>query len=210
MILQTANDFEDSVELESLLRHVIPIVPELPHGMALDLLRQKYTYFCRRSSLLVAKLEVYFQKDVRDYQLEAPEGYEIHILLKAGLDEDSMEFISSMQDGYGRRFYVENSRNIRLNFTPGYDYESPLIIYASVLPNECVGAIPRDVSVAYGAEIADGVIAAALRIPNKSWTDKNLSRLYDLNYNRGVLSARQLAEGNRKAGPRRVKPVRVV
>ena len=77
--------FEDLEPLTPLLRHVMPIVPELPHSMALDMLRQKYTDFARRTRLLQTEVKIPYQSGVRDYQLDAPDGYCIHAIM--GMEE---------------------------------------------------------------------------------------------------------------------------
>jgi hypothetical protein len=67
--------FEELEPLTPLLRHAMPIVPELPHSMALDMLRQKYIDFARRTRILQTEIPIQYQSGVRDYQLDAPEGW---------------------------------------------------------------------------------------------------------------------------------------
>lgn len=204
--------FQDTVRLETLLRHVAPIVPEVPHDMMLDRLRQAYIEFARRSSIIVAKLIIDYQTGVHDYPLIPPDGYVVHQVM--GLDSPGYRFVDYWQGQnyglWGTKFDVIDNSSVYLHHSPSVDNEDGLQIYAQLLPNECCEKMPISISTPYGKGIADGAIAGLLRIPNKPWTSAGISRQHDLDYNRTVMAARNLADTNRKRGPIRPYPRRVV
>jgi len=214
--------FQDMTQLETLLRHVVPIVPELPHGMALDRLRQAYIEFARRSGLIVAKLVLDYQAGVTDYELVPPDGYEIY--MTQGVEhhngfywyDGTAGYIGGLQGSWGNvfpgnsGFRMTSNRTLCLNHTPTADQVGGIKVYVTLLPTECVSEIPVAVSVPYGDGIARRVISDALRIPNKGWTNPALAKGYEMEFNRTVLSAKQLASRNLQRGPLVARPVRIL
>lgn len=202
--------FADTVPLESLLRHVIPVVPELPHSMALDRLRQAFIDFSVRSQLIVGKLVQDYQADVCDYPLVPPEGYEVYKV--KGLESPNYGFTWT-EVGYGlwnTRFSIIDNSTIHIHSPPSVDQIDGLIVYVILVPTSCTNEIPSSVSTPFGNGIAQKVIADALRIPNKPWTSMTLARSYEMEYNRTVLRAKQISNTNRTTGPLRAKPVRIL
>jgi hypothetical protein len=200
----------DDVRLESLLRMVTPTLNNIPYELALDLLRQSFTEFARRTKMLASTQSIQFQQDVLDYQLEAPEGYEIHSIRSAGYGN---EIIHSVRPDYWyscgrRRFSVISNSTLVLGTAPSTDSDDTFTIVSTVIPNERVMRIPREVSVAYGECIADGALARALVYKNKSWYDPNLAQMKKRDYYRAMGSAAALSladrvEGNMDARMRR-------
>lgn len=204
--------FNNSVQLDTLLRHVMPIVPEVPHAMGLDRIRQAYTEFARRSGLLVAKIVQDYQGGVNDYAITPPDGYEIYGVM--GLESPGYSFVDYWKGcNYGlwnTRFDVIDNTSIYLHRASSIDIVDGLVIYATVLPSPCVTTIPASIATPYGKGIAAGAIADLLMVPNKAWTSPQIAAAHKMEFNRVVLSAKQLAETNRKAGPLRMKPIRVI
>jgi hypothetical protein len=204
--------FSDLVPLDSLLRHVMPIIPQLPHEMALDYVRQAYTDLARRSSVLVARLEQDYQANVHDYPLEAPEGYEVFQVM--GIDHPSYRYVDYWAGQctglWNTRFDIVDNRSIYFHTAPSVDSVGSLIVYAKVLPSRCCDTIPASVEVPYGLAIAEGAVSKLMLIPNKAWTNPSVASIYARNFNIGVMSARNLADTNRKRGPVVPDLVRVV
>lgn len=214
--------FQDTVELESLLRHVVSVVPELPHSMGLDRLRQAYIDFARRSNLVTTKLVYDYQAGVTDYLLTPPDGYMIHMV--QGMEhhggfwwyDSTSGFIGGLQNSWGdalrgrNGFYMTGSNVLNLYETPSADQVDGLTIYVTLIPLDCVQQMPIDISVPFGNGIAQKVISDALRIPNKAWTNPALARGYEMEYNRTVLDAKRLANSNRQRGPLSARPVRII
>src|SRR5699024_2736155 len=93
---------------------------------------------------------------------------------------------------WDNRIDVFDNTHILLRDTPSVDDRNGLTVYVSLVPTECVDSIPRSIATPFGRGIAQKAIADALRIPNKPWTSAGLSRTYELDYYRAVLSARNL------------------
>lgn len=217
-----ATSFQDMTRLEALLRHIVPVVPDLPHSMALDRLRQAYIEFARRSGLLLAKLVLDYQAGVSDYELVPPDGYEIYMV--QGVQhhngfywyDGTAGYIGGLQNTWGNvfpgntGFVMTSNRTLCLNNTPTVDQVGGLNVYVTLLPTECVSDIPVAISVPFGDGIAKKVISDALRIPNKGWTNPVLARSYELEYNRTVLNAKQLASRNLQRGPLVARSVRIL
>lgn len=202
--------------LEGLLRHVAFIVPELPHDLAMDMLRQAYIEFARRSSMLIAEVEVYVQKGVREYILEAPHGYDIFAIKNAqfrwSISPDHFYYPNPHRWYYshGNRYYIRSNNEIVFFEAPSCDGKKPHIFYAAVIPNECATDIPDEIAGPYGKGIAQKVVADALCIPNKPWTNPGLSQRYERDFNRTVMAAKNLALTNRGTLAPSFKPVRIL
>jgi hypothetical protein len=207
-----ASSFNNTAQLDSLLRHIMPMIPETPHAMALDRVRQAYIEFARRTSLVVARMVQNYQTNVADYALVPPEGYEIYSVL--GLESPGYGFVDYWGGcNYGlwnTRFDVIDNSIIRLHRPPTVDSVDGLVIYAVVIPNSCVSTIPDSIATPYGKGIAQGALADILLTPNKPWSSPQLAQINRLEYNRVILAAKHLAETNRKPGPLRAKRIRVV
>lgn len=198
--------------LESLLRHIMPVVPEIPHEMALDRIRQAYIEFARRSMLIVDRLVIDYQANVHDYFLVPPDGYEVYQVM--GLESPGYRYVDYWQ-GYNwglwnTRFDVIDNRKIYLHTAPSVDAVDGLIIYAQLLPSNCCNTLPISIDVPYGYGIAQGALKGLLSIPNKPWTHMGLARASELEFNKTVLSAKNLAETNRKREPLKANRIRVV
>lgn len=204
--------FVEATRLETLLRHVAPVVSEVPHGVMLDRVRQSYIEFARRSSILVAKLVIDYQANVHDYPMTPPDGYIVHQVM--GLDSPGYRFVDYWHGTnyglWGTKFDVIDNKYIYIHRAPSVDGEAGLVVYAQLLPDSCCEHIPVSLEVPYGKGIADGAIAALLRIPNKPWTQPGIARQYEMDYNRTVMAARNLADSNRKRGPLRPYQRRIV
>lgn len=204
--------FVDSVPLDTILRHVMPIVPQLPHEMALDYVRQSYIELARRSSILVARLVQDYQAGVNDYPILTPDGYEMFQMM--AVDHPSyrrVDYWQGQNSGlWNTRFDIVDNKSIYFHTAPSVDSEGTLILYVSLLPSNCCGRIPSSVEVPYGYAIAEGALSKLLLIPNKPWTNPGIAAIHARNYNIGVMSARNLADTNRKRGPVVPNRVRVV
>src|SRR5699024_11911276 len=133
-------DFEDTVPLDSLLRHVVPIVTVIPHSMALDLIRQAYILFARKSSLVVAELTQDYQAGVRDYPLLPPDGYEVYMVrgLKCPRLNLTWWYELGQFPAWDNRIDVFDNTHILLRDTPSVDDRNGLTVYVSLVPTECV------------------------------------------------------------------------
>lgn len=206
--------FEDLAPLTPLLRHVMPIVPEFPHSMALDMLRQKYIDFARRTRILQTEVPIAYQAGVRDYQLTAPDNYYIHAIMGIEAPRSPNPWYW-YGEGWGHfrqpvGYDVIDNNIIRLHHTPATDRPCGIKVYVVLLPCESVTEAPASILEPYGQAWALGVAADALLFPNKPWTNESLSRKYEQRYERAVLNGRALAATNRKVKAADFAPVRIL
>lgn len=198
--MNICTDLNDTVPLDSLLRHVIPTVNNLPYDLGVDLLRQAFTEFARRSEMLAANQEIFPQKDVEDYELIPPEGYEIYKIRSVG--RGSSQPITQPNAHYwnthwGIKFEVVSNKYVLMTESPNSDSDPAFYIVSTVIPNECMMRIPREVAVPFGARIAKGALAEALLYKNKPWYDPNLAVKMQREFDRGVASGGILNTMNR-------------
>lgn len=204
-------DYMDSVPLQNMLRHVLPYVPELPQAMALDMLRQKYIDFARRTRLLCAEMVMDYQSGVRDYYLEPPEDHQVYSIIGVHSHTgDGLYWYGFERDVWRKNFNVVDNNCIVLHNTPSVDRKGGLRVFATLLPKACINYMPSSIMLPFGRNIGRGVVADALCIPNKEWTNPNLARKYELDYERMLLSARALSSANRKVDANSIKPVRIL
>lgn len=204
-------DFSETAQLTVLLRHVLPMVPKVPPAMALDLLRQKYINFARRTKFLGSLLIQDSQSGVRDYSLTPPTDYQIYSIV--GRQQQTHRV-----DTWGVRFFsdlrldfdVIDNNMIILRNPPASDELNGIKIWVTLIPKPCISTIPISIADPFGYDIAKGVIGELLHIPNKEWTNDGLARRFELDYERMLLSARSLATSNRKVDSNMAKPVRIL
>lgn len=204
------NADSNTVPLETLLRHVAPSVPELPHDLALDMLRQRYIEFARKTRLLVARQDLNMQRGVDNYVLTPPDGYQVFGLLGLG-DYDRYFYYPNPNTWYwwgGNNFRLLDNKQIQFQFAPSKDYVQSIILH--VIPNDCTNTIPDDIATPYGRGIAMGVVADALQMPNKGWTNPNLGMKKERDFYREVQNGLSAHLNNRGANPAMFQPVRIL
>jgi hypothetical protein len=201
-----------TVPLDSLMRHMAIHVPEVPYVVALDLIRERFKELARKSSLLVAFVELPIQAGVNNYFLEAPEGYDIFSVKAAGhpmgwqwQHADAHHWFSS----WGYRFWVKDNTEVVFDRTPSSD-ESERYLLLTVIPSDCATVIPVSVAGPYGQAIAAGAVADALRMPQKAWSNPSLAQTYELKFQRAAASAKALAITNRGAVTPEMRPIRIL
>lgn len=203
---------ERTVPLDSLLRHVATRVPALPYAVALDLVRQKYIEFARRSGLIVAYQELPIQREVKNYALEAPDGYEVFAVRGVGHPTGWMWHGPDKDywfTSWGYRFWVRDNCEVIFDTAPSND-ESERYVLLTVLPSPCADTIPASIATPYGQGIAAGAIADALDMPNKAWSNPNLASKFERTFYRTVAAAKNLATTNRGAVSPEFRPIRIL
>ncbi len=203
---------KNTVQLDSLLRHMAIHVPEIPYVVALDLVRERYIEFARKSGLLVYHQELPIQADVTNYFLEPPEDYEVYSVKALGHPNGWSWFHSNAHHWFsmwGYRFWVKDNTEVVFDRAPSTD-ESDRFVLLGVIPSPCCATIPASVATPYGSAIAAGAVATALQMPGKAWSNPNVAGIHEMKFNRAVLSGRNLAITNRGAVTPELKPVRIL
>lgn len=187
-------DTDCNEPLDQLLRFIMPSVPKLPYEVAKDMLRQAYIEFARKTSLLTSHYRLPIQRGVRDYYLEAPEGYHIFgVMNLAGQHGRYLRFpnVDSWFFSWGYRFRLVSNNYIVFEDAPSRD-ELERTIALHLLPQLCVETIPTEITIPFGEGIAAGALARAYDMPNKDWTDHRLAEKKSRDFNRAILSGRNL------------------
>ena len=197
------------VSLESLMRHVAPVVPAVPHDYGMELIRQAYIEFCRRTRLVQAQFTYDYQKGVTDYEIVPPDGYEVFFIEEINSPSwkamDRWDIYNSKS-----KFEVIDNAGIRLNSVPSVDVEEGLKIRAVLLPNNTCSYIYSSIDTPYGKGIAAKAVADLVGMPDKPWHQPGSVPKYEREFGRAVASGKALASSGRKAGPIEFRRVRVV
>lgn len=205
-------DQGETVSLDSLLRYVAPLIPEVPYAMALDMLRAAYTDFARKTKLLVSHQTLAIQKDVKNYFLEPPEGHEVFGVLQY-LDKEYLyaRFPTPNRWFYawGQSFYLEGNRELVFVEAPSYDYTDREIVL-HLIPSPCATIIPSEIATPYGQGIAMGALADMLEIPNKPWSNVSLAQVKRRQYSIAVANGISAYMNNRGATSAVLRPVRIL
>lgn len=198
--------------LEPLLRWVAPSAPEAPREMALDYLRQALIEFARKTGLMRYEATLPIQRGVRNYELIAPEGYEVFALKDVNYQEFPYQRFPDAHSWWymwGYKFRMEGNRELVFRDEPSADDNTRKIVF-HLIPTDCADTIPTEIATPFGKGIAMGALADLLEIPSKPWSNPQLAQKKRLDYNRTVLSGRQLEITNRGAKTPMFRPVRVL
>lgn len=204
----TPVEFAKKEPLEDLLRHMMPYTPGVPAQMALDLIREAYKVFARRTSFLVFRSVQDGQFRVRDYPLSVPEGYETYLVL-GRKTLSAVHNWNGDNPTYYNDFEVIDNTLIRMNAGYSKDEECGIEIHTVVIPTDCCEYMPASLSSAYGRGIALGAVAMAMRLPNQPFSSPRMADKFDLDFQRVISQAKGVAVRNRRVGGIRAKPVRV-
>lgn len=179
--------------LENLLRFAAPEVPQIPYEVALDMVREAYTEFARKTRLLGVSLRLPIQRGVKDYELEVPDGYDIFAIKEDNNGrhcwrEPSPHYWFSC---YGYRYRMDGPDRLILADAPSRDGVN-FTVNAQVLPNDCVTEVPTGIAGPYGRAIAMGAVADMLEMPGKAWSDPRLAQTKRAKFNQACAQGRAL------------------
>lgn len=196
--------------LESLLRFVMPYAPEMSVGMAMDLLRQAYIRFARLSHSLTVELVQDKQAGVVDYDMTPPDNYAIYNVVSICDTIFRSVDYWHYNTQYNARFTVYENTRIELWDEPTQDETDGLKIIVRLIPKECIDTIPEFILTPFGWGIAQWALRNVFLIPNKEWTSPVQARVCEIEFNRTVMQAKNLADAGRKEGPLEANPVRII
>lgn len=205
---------DNTEPLDNLLRHIAPSVPDVPYELMLDMLRQAYTEFARKTKLLMSQQELRIQRGVRNYTLEPPTGYEVFALLQADIMDAHWSYTSFPNANYwyyfwGDKLYLDGNTQIVFQREPTCD-NIQRVLALHLLPDACCDNIPKEISTPYGKAIAMGALADILDMPNKGWTNPQAAGRKRLEFNRAVQSGIAKHLTNNGAHVLSFKPLRIL
>lgn len=203
---------DNTVPLEDLMRFVATVIPTVPYEVGIEYLRQAYITFATKTRLLAYRQEITLQRDVHEYELQAPEGYEVFgILQQSPRDWGYVQLpnVNRWFTYYGERVRLEGNTRIILENAPSVDNKG-FHVDLHLLPNECVNDIPREINTPYGRGIAKGALAELLMMPGKSWSSPRTADKYERDFHIACQSGLNLYLTNRGAHKVMMDPVRVL
>lgn len=193
------------------MRFVSATIPDVPYEVGMAYLRQAYTEFAKRSSLLVSHQHTEMQRDVREYPLHAPEGYEIFGLLRYAGTHGYILYPNAHRwfAYFGHDMQLVGNDRFVLRNAPSRDGDT-LEIVLHLIPTECADTIPSEISTPFGFGIAKGAMAELLGMPGKPWSDPRASERYRREFSITCMSGRNLHLTNRGATRVTMDSVRVL
>lgn len=200
------------IPLDSLLRHVAVMVPEIPYDVALDMVRQRYIELARKSGTLQWYYELPLQRGVNNYFIEPPPGYAVYGI--KGMGDPVTQFWHYWNPNYwniwwGYRMRAVSEKQILFETAPSCD-ERGRFILLTLIPSDCTAVIPSSVAGPWGRGIAAGAVATALLMPSRAWSNPNLAHKHEQDFNRAVMGARNLVITERGTKPAEFRPVRIL
>lgn len=199
------------VPLEDLMRFVSAAIPAVPYEVGLDYLRQAYIDFSRKSRLLASHQIIETQRGVNEYLLKAPEGYQVFGLLQNS-GRHGYHYIPTPHRWFlytGHRVKLLGNSILFLEQTPSTDGHK-IKIALHLIPTDCVGDIPEEISTPYGRGIAKGAIAELLQLPGKAWSNLPAGAKYERDFHITCQAGLNLHLTNRGAHSVMMDPVRVL
>lgn len=193
-------DTNDTVALDSLMRYVLPTIPALPNALGVDLLRDAWRDMMARSESLSSIITIDVQKDVDDYEITPPDGYVVHRIREIGYRGDwktRRPQAHYWYTTYDVAYRVVSNNTIILRDMPSRDEDGAFQLRASLVPDECITRIPREISIEYGSGIAKGALAQALMYRGRPWYDPELAKVKQREFENAIRMAKNTQLDNR-------------
>lgn len=170
-------DEGDNVRLDELLRHVSVDIPEMPYEVALDMVRNAYIEFARKTGLLGVVLDIPTQRGLTHYDVTVPKGYDVFAVRTESRRDAWCHASPHTWCTYGgTRYRMDGNTRVELVDAPSRD-GVPFHLPLQVVPNECAQDIPRGVATPYGRGIAMGAVADMLEMPGRAWFTPQLAQV---------------------------------
>lgn len=198
-------------QLDTLLRFVAPEVPQVPYEMALDMVREAYKEFARKSRLLGAVISLPIQRGVIDYDLDVPDGYDL-FAVKVGSHDRYCWREPSPHYWYnccGYRYRMDGNSRVILADAPSRD-GTTFDLTVQVIPSDCAVEIPVAIAGPYGRGIAMGAVADMLEMPGKAWTNPRLAQMKRSRFNNTCAQGRALDITDHGARQPRMPDIRIL
>ena len=200
---------------DSLVKDVLPYVPNCPDSLIESTLRSACIEFAERSKAYVYDLDpITSISGVYEYEFDQPSGTDVHAILWMTYDGDDLELISprSLELNYSdwrnktsvpQVYLQKNPSTFWVIPVPGSAVTNGIQLAVALKPSRTTSNIDTTFSNSYRDGIVYGTLYRLLRIPSKDWTDINASRDYLGLFNQEIVQAELKARGG-DLGVRRV------
>ena len=202
---------------DSLVKDVLPYVPNCPDSLIESTLRSACIEFAERSKAYVYDLDpITSISGVYEYEFDQPSGTDVHAILWMTYDGDDLDPISprSLELNYydwrnktsvPQVYLQKNPSTFWVIPVPGSAVTNGIQLAVALKPSRTTSNIDTIFSNSYRDGIVYGTLYRLLRIPSKDWTDINASRDYLGLFNQEIVQAELKARGGDLGVKRTVK-----
>lgn len=201
----------------SLVKEVLPYVPECPDSLVADNIRSATIDLCERTKAYKFDLDpISTISGVYEYDFDQPSGTDVHQILYMVYDGKDMDPISprslelnypDWRDRTGQPYvYLQKSPDtFWVVPVPSASKTSSLIMGVALKPTRTSNNIDTDFANNYRDGIIYGTLYRLLRMPNKAWSDINAAQEYLYQFGQEVRQAELRARGGDLGVKRTVK-----
>ena len=192
---------------DSLIKEVLPYVPNCPDSLVESHMRSATIEFCERSKAYVYDLDpITSISGVYEYEFDQPSGTDVHQILWMTYDGHDLDPISprSLELNYSDWRNKTSVPQVYLQKTPDTFWVIPvpgsavtngIQLAAALKPSRTTSNIDTDFSNSYRDGIVYGTLYRLLRIPSKDWTNISASSDYLSLFNQEIVQAELKARG---------------
>ena len=202
---------------DSLIRDILPFVPNCPDSLIESTLRSATIEFAERSKAYVFDLDAITSiSGVYEYEFDQPSGTDVHQILWMTYDGDDLDPISprSLELNYSDWRNKTSVPQVYLQKTPdtfwvvpvpGSAVNNGIQLSVALKPSRTTNNIDTTFSNSYRDGIVYGALYRLLRIPAKDWTDLRAASDYLSLFNQEIVQAELKARGGDLGVKRTVK-----
>ena len=202
---------------DSLIKDILPFVPNCPDSLIESTLRSATIEFAERSKAYVFDLDpITSISGVYEYEFDQPSGTDVHQILWMTYDGDDLDPISprSLELNYSDwrnktsvpQVYLQKTPNtFWVVPVPGSAVNNGIQLSVALKPSRTTNNIDTTFSNSYRDGIVYGALYRLLRIPAKDWTDLRAASDYLSLFNQEIVQAELKARGGDLGVKRTVK-----
>ena len=202
---------------DSIIKDVLPYVPNCPDSLIESSLRSACIEFAERSKAYTFDLDAITSiPGVYEYEFDQPSGTDVHQILWMTYDGNDLDPISprSLELNYSDWRNKTSVPQVYLQKTPDAFWVIPIPgsavangiqLSVALKPSRTTNNIDTTFSNSYRDGIVYGTLYRLLRIPSKDWTDVSASSDYLSLFNQEIVQAELKARGGDLGVKRTVK-----
>ena len=202
---------------DSLVKDILPYVPNCPDSLIESTLRSACIEFAERSKAYVYDLDpITSISGVYEYEFDQPSGTDVHAILWMTYDGDDLDPISprSLELNYSdwrnktsvpQVYLQKNPSTFWVIPVPGSAVTNGIQLSVALKPSRTTSNIDTTFSNSYRDGIVYGTLYRLMRIPAKDWTDPAAAADYLGLFNQEIVQAELKARGGDLGVKRTVK-----
>ena len=202
---------------DSLVKDILPYVPNCPDSLIESTLRSACIEFAERSKAYVYDLDpITSISGVYEYEFDQPSGTDVHAILWMTYDGDDLDPISprSLELNYSdwrnktsvpQVYLQKNPSTFWVIPVPGSAVTNGIQLSVALKPSRTTSNIDTTFSNSYRDGIVYGTLYRLMRIPAKDWTDPAAAADYLGLFNQEIVQAELKPRGGDLGVKRTVK-----